>query len=279
MAGIPTGGNGKYRNTSGSFKAGDDARQDILTLQMFGIMDKLWKSRGLDLGMTIYKVISTGPMSGMIQIVKNSKTTAKIQKESGGATKAFSKRPLKQWIESVNSERNSQLRQAIDNFTRSCAGYCVATYVIGIGDRHNDNIMVTKAGHLFHIDFGHFLGNIMKFGIYNRESAPFVLTPEFVHVMGDVDGTEFKRFLDFSTQAYLIARENARTFLNLFHMMLSTGIPQLRSTSDIFYLRDAFCLMMPTEKARERWVQLVYESINTKTTQVNFFIHNLAHPD
>jgi len=179
----------------------------------------------------------------------------------------------------VNIERSSQLREAIDNFTRSCAGYCVATYVIGIGDRHNDNIMVTKAGHLFHIDFGHFLGNIMKFGIYNRESAPFVLTPEFVHVMGDEEGVDYKRFVDLSTQAYLIVREEAALFLNLFHMMLSTGIPQLRSVSDIFYLRDAFCLMKPTNFASDRWGQLVKESLNTKTTQVNFFIHNLAHPD
>ena len=155
----------------------------MLTLQMIQLMDVLWKQEGLDLRMTPYGCLSTGDKTGLIEVVMHSDTIANIQlnKSNMAATAAFNKDALLNWLKSKNP--GDALEQAIEEFTLSCAGYCVATYVLGIGDRHSDNIMIRETGQLFHIDFGHFLGNFKtKFGI-NRERVPFILTYDFVHVI------------------------------------------------------------------------------------------------
>ena len=119
----------------------------------------------------------------MIEIVTNSNTTEGIHSDYGGKIGALKTDTITKYIED-HTENKEYLDKAIDNFMRSCAGYCVATYILGIGDRHSGNIMVKKSGHFFHIDFGHFLGHFKsKFGI-NRERAAFLFTPEMGAVMG-----------------------------------------------------------------------------------------------
>lgn len=122
------------------FKAGDDVRQDSVTLQLIRLMDEMWRDEGLDLAMEPYKCVATSPMTGILQIVPNSVTTADVHKRVG-VLGAFKDPSFSEWIRANNPDPKSN-KAAVDLFSRSCAGYCVATCVLGIGDRHNDNIMV-----------------------------------------------------------------------------------------------------------------------------------------
>uniref|UniRef100_A0A6Q2ZD82 phosphatidylinositol-4,5-bisphosphate 3-kinase n=1 Tax=Esox lucius TaxID=8010 RepID=A0A6Q2ZD82_ESOLU len=173
-----------------------------------------------------------------------------------------------------------KLDNAIEEFTLSCAGYCVATYVLGIGDRHNDNIMIKETGQLFHIDFGHFLGNFKsKFGI-NRERVPFILTYDFVHVIqqGRTNNSEkFERFRAYCEQAYKILCRNGTLFVNLFAMMKAAGLPELSSFKDIQYLKDSLALGKSEEEALKNFKVKFNEALRESwKTKVNWMMHSLA---
>lgn len=260
------------------FKAGDDLRQDVLTLQMFTYMDSIWKEAGLELQMSIYGCVATGDSCGLIEVVSDSQTTAKIQKEAGGVMGALKKTPIHDWLRRNNAE-DAAWKRAKSTFVSTCAAYCVATYVVGLGDRHNDNIMITKHGHLFHIDFAHFLGNVMKFGIYTRERAPFVFTPDFLFVMGGEQSELYATFRELCCRCYNLLRTHSNTFISLFAMMLRTGLPQLNSAEDLAYLRRAFSTNLTTKQADQTFKRLIDESLQSKSTQINFTFHILAHLD
>ena len=137
--------------------------------------------------------------------------------------------------------------------------------------------MVQQNGRLFHIDFGHFLGNFKKkFGI-SRERAKFVFTPDFAYVLGGVGSEDFADFVSLCCQAYNILRKNAANFINLMAMMLSTGIPELQKAKDIDYLRNTLCLDLADEKAAEHFGKEISSSLGCKTTIINNMIHILAH--
>ncbi|KAM5247759.1 phosphatidylinositol 4,5-bisphosphate 3-kinase catalytic subunit delta isoform 3-T3 [Ctenodactylus gundi] len=262
------------------FKNGDDLRQDMLTLQMIQLMDVLWKQEGLDLRMTPYGCLPTGDRTGLIEVVLHSDTIANIQlnKSNMAATAAFNKDALLNWLKSKNP--GEALDRAIEEFTLSCAGYCVATYVLGIGDRHSDNIMLRESGQLFHIDFGHFLGNFKtKFGI-NRERVPFILTYDFVHVIqqGKTSNSEkFERFRGYCERAYTILRRHGLLFLHLFALMRAAGLPELSCSKDIQYLKDSLALGKTEEEAlkhfRVKFNEALRESWKTK---VNWLAHNVS---
>uniref|UniRef100_A0A3P8PFU7 Phosphatidylinositol 4,5-bisphosphate 3-kinase catalytic subunit alpha isoform n=1 Tax=Astatotilapia calliptera TaxID=8154 RepID=A0A3P8PFU7_ASTCA len=269
-----------FQNNEIIFKNGDDLRQDMLTLQIIRIMENIWQNQGLDLRMLPYGCLSIGDCVGLIEVVRNSHTIMQIQCKGGlkGALQ-FNSHTLHQWLKDKN--KGEMYDQAIDLFTRSCAGYCVATFILGIGDRHNSNIMVKDDGQLFHIDFGHFLDHKKKKFGYKRERVPFVLTQDFLIVIskGTQECTktrEFERFQEMCYKAYLAIRQHANLFINLFSMMLGSGMPELQSFDDIAYIRKTLALDKSEQEALDYFMKQMNDAHHGGwTTKMDWIFHTI----
>ncbi|ELP94903.1 phosphatidylinositol-4,5-bisphosphate 3-kinase catalytic subunit delta isoform, putative [Entamoeba invadens IP1] len=260
-------------------KVGDDLRQDILTLQMIRLMNGIWKNNGLDLCMLPYLCIATGNEIGMLELVKNSETYGKIMAMDEKKLSVFRETAMTTWLKDQCSSPDSkvQFELAVENFTYSCAGYCVATYILGIGDRHSDNVMLTKEGKFFHIDFGHFLGNFKKkFGV-KRERTPFKFTPHFANVMGGKGSPQFKKFEKVCIDAFITIRQHGPLFIYLFRLMLATGIPELQKVNDIEYMRNMFMFDKNDQEAGEEFRKLIYKCLDAWSQTFNDAVHDFVH--
>ena len=255
------------------FKAGDDLRMDIVTLQLFKIMQTLWYKNKLYLKMSLYNVISTGDMEGMLEVVTNSATVAQIHKEQGGSLQSFKKDALKNWILKTRVVSEADCYK---NFLLTNVAYCCATFVLGIGDRHSDNIMLKKNGELFHIDFGHFLGHFKyKMGI-KRERAPFVFTSQFKSVLDSENAPGYEEFKKKFWEAYKILRDHSDVLVTLLRILICTDIPEL-TEKDIEYLNQSLVLNYTTKEAEKFLDDKLKESIDSWSVPINFWIHYMAN--
>ncbi|CAI4222009.1 unnamed protein product [Auanema sp. JU1783] len=268
------------------FKNGDDLRQDMLVLQVLVIMDAIWKRNNLDFCLSPYPVLPTGIKVGMIGVVPNCSTIFEIQSEGGKmgtAVKSLETTFLNKYVRN-NSHDSTSYLESVDRFMLSCVGYSVATFVMGIRDRHNDNLMVTKDGKLLHIDFGHILGHgKTKLGI-QRDRVPFVLTEHFLCLISKGNPVpksahEIEKFQTFCTEAFLYLYEERLLFSSLFTAMKSMELPELSTESDVDHIKKSLRVDNPDrDEARKYFGEIFDEAFNGSwATKTNWFFHTVKH--
>ncbi|KAM3161766.1 Phosphatidylinositol 3-kinase VPS34 [Lachancea thermotolerans] len=248
------------------FKVGDDLRQDQLVVQIITVMNELLKNENVDLKLMPYKILATGAKEGAIQFIPND-TMANILSKHHGILPFF-----RAHHPSPTNELGVQ-EWVMDNFVKSCAGYCVITYILGIGDRHLDNLLITPDGNFFHADFGYILG---------QDPKPFPplmkLPPQIIESFGGAESQNYNKFRSYCFVAYSILRRNANLILNLFELMKTSDIPDIKIDPDgaMLKVKEKFCLDMSEEEAIIHFQNLINASVNALLPLVIDRLHNLA---
>eukprot|EP00667_Euglena_gracilis_P002559 EG_transcript_2562 len=255
--------------TSLLFKHGDDLRQDQLVIQLINLMDSLLKKNGLDLKLTPYRVLATSVNGGLVECVPHCDAMA-VHKKSV-------QRFLREKNPSPNDPHGIK-PEALSNYIESCAGYCVITFLLGIGDRHLDNLMLTYDGRVFHIDFGYILG---------RDPKPFPpamkITKEMVGGMGSEQ--EYHEFKSLCCSAYNILRKHASLILNLLTLMTDAKIPDISGKEgkmdpkmNIMKAQEKFRLDLNESEAIQYMQTVIHDSVSSAAGRIIDFFHELANP-
>ena len=250
------------------FKRGDDLRQDQLVMQLITLMDELLRAASLDLRLSPYRVLPTTPRDGYMQYVR-ALQVKEVLDQNGSILAYLQKQP-------GNADPNAPLGVApavLDNYVRSCAGYSAITYILGIGDRHMQNLLLRPDGRLLHIDFGFILG---------RDPKPFMtpirLTREMVDAMGGTQSEYFKEFKKLFHTCFLQLRKHANLFLNLFALMRDSNVPNIAEEPDraLQKLQERFHLTDTEEELVSRLHKLIDESLGALGATIAEKFHNLA---
>ena len=256
------------------FKTGDDLRQDQLVIQIIMLMDKLLKKENLDLKLTAYKVLATGPDQGMVQYVKSHTLASILADSASSALQGFLRtyQPTKMTDAELDDTYGIH-PQVMDTYIKSCAGYCVITYLLGVGDRHLDNLLLDEEGHLFHIDFGYILGQDAK-----PFPPPMKLCKEMVEAMGDMSSPHYARFRSLCYTAFTTLRKSANLILNLFSLMVAANIKDIKIERDLVVRKvlDKFRLDLTEEEAIQYFQILINDSVSAMFPQVMETIHKWA---
>jgi phosphatidylinositol kinase/protein kinase (PI-3 family) len=207
-------------------KGHEDLRQDERAMQLFKLINTIMandkSTSNKNLSIITYAVFPLSPNTGIIGWVPNCDTLNQLIKEQRTASnivqsiehrKIFKLYPrfesasminkIEIFQEALNETQGMEISNMIwikakncetwlkhrTNYSRSLAVMSIVGYILGLGDRHPSNLMLSKkTGKIIHIDFGDCFEVAMKREKF-PEKVPFRLTRMLVKAL-EVSGIE-----------------------------------------------------------------------------------------
>lgn len=155
---------------------------DIAVLNITSFFDTLLNKKiNKNFTMISYPILPLGLDSGIIGIVDNSVTIHHILENDMN---------IRDYITNNNSD--SKIKDVLDTYKFSLVSYTLYSYLLGLGDRHMQNIMITNHGHIFHIDFGFILGD----DAYPLTNSDIKLNNDMIKVLGGSNSFAYNEYLE-----------------------------------------------------------------------------------
>lgn len=229
----------------------DDLRKDRCVMLIARMLEDLCDIRCLHYGVFVR------PGGGYVEMLPNAKTLYSVQGKM-----------VEYIFNAAESDTVSRIR---DRFMHSLVGSCMLSYMLGVQDRHLENMLLVD-GEIAHIDFSFILNNTPKLRLDMR------ITPDCVRVLGGVDSRHWAKFKHHCSKAY----RSMRLYINFWYTMMTylahCGLTTLENVRDIVEQK-----LLPGELDSDAALQItkVVESSSGDrwTTQLADFSHAIFKMD
>jgi len=155
----------------------------------------------------------------------------------------------------------------MNRLVASAAASYIAAFVLGIRDRHYDNILVRSDGTLFHIDYSYILGDKVRF-----DTSKFAVTPELESLMGK---DRYADFVELAIELYSSLRRNEATVVE-FMCSIMRLLPDMADDRLREFFRQSLLLNKEPEEACAYLRQKLFHAPSSLKTRAKNFIHGLA---
>ena len=187
----------------------------------------------------IYDVLPLTPNSGILSLVPGCRTLYSLNIENGMT--------LQNWA--MENNTNFSVDHIRSRFVRSCAFATTVSMMLQVGDRHLENILMTRQGLLFHVDFSMILGREphMKSIIGNTCR----ITPQMVNFFGGTHSSYYKNFQNSCGSIYSIARKYVIPLYSCMMALVYDGYCSQEELEE--FVKQIFC---PDERPKSARVKI-----------------------
>ena len=210
---VETFGNNKYDKLKFIIKTDVNLRKEQIISCLIGVLQhklKLHMSHSLLDGETVpnYMIVMLSKNIGLIQFIES--TTLRAISDEGYT--------LQNYI--LKHNRGLTIDTIKKTFVDSLSISSSISYIIGLGDRHLDNIMIQKNGVIFHIDYGYVLENPVTL----FEMPQIKLTNDIIDFLEGVNSNYYNDFKTNVINIYNILRANKNVLYQFFRFIADEGL-------------------------------------------------------
>lgn len=245
----------------------EDIRKDKIIMNIIRLIDIILKrEENIDLNIITYDILSISHNDGILEMVPNCDTIYNIKNKQNNS--------IINYIMSHNERSTVEDIKSI--FMKSCAAYCVITYILGIGDRHLENIMITHQGKLFHIDYSYILGYDAK----PITTPRMRITNEMVDALGGPNSKYYDMFKATCNITYNCLRRHIPLFINMLSLLVDSRPIVMNTNSQPFtkeqIKREIMKQFIPGENSAQAEMQLC-NHIESSSKDLTYYITDFLH--